>query len=217
MAAALAAAAAAGAAGCAEGREATPDLVNGKALFNEKCSSCHVLARAGAAGRTGPNLDAAFAPSRADGLGTDTIQGVVHQQIANPRRGSSMPANLVKGDDARDVAAYVAAVAGVPGKDRGALESAGLAGATDPKQIFTAAGCAACHTLPAAGATGKSGPDLTKVKPDEKYITEGIVEPDATIAPGFAAGQMPDDFDERLKPEQVKALVEFILKARGGG
>ena len=36
-----------------------------------------------------------------------------------------MPADLVTGQDARDVAAYVAAVAGQPGKDAGALASAG--------------------------------------------------------------------------------------------
>jgi uncharacterized cupredoxin-like copper-binding protein len=37
-----------------------------------------------------------------------------------------MPANLVEGDDARDVAAYVAAVAGEPGKDEGLLASIGI-------------------------------------------------------------------------------------------
>ena len=214
---AAAAGAAAAAAGCAEGREATPDLVNGKALFNQKCGSCHVLAPAGSAGKTGPDLDQAFGPSRRDGLGTETIQGIVQDQIAFVRRGSKMPPNLVTGDDARDVAAYVAEVAGVPGKDQGALESAGLAGATDAKQIFTAAGCGACHTLPAAAATGKSGPNLTRVRSDKKYLTQSILEPDAEITPGFAPGQMPDNFDERLKPNQVKILVDFLMKTRGGG
>lgn len=36
-----------------------------------------------------------------------------------------MPANLVTGNDARDVAAYVATVAGIPGQDTGALALAG--------------------------------------------------------------------------------------------
>src|SRR3712207_8473170 len=52
-----------------------------------------------------PNLDEAFGPSRRDGLGEGTVEGVVHQQIANVRRNSSMPADLVTGKDARDVAA----------------------------------------------------------------------------------------------------------------
>ena len=115
------------AAGCAGSREETADLVNGKELFVGKgtCGSCHALARAGTKGTQGPDLDEAFGPSRRDGLGQGTIAGVVEQQIANVRRSSTMPEDLVTGKDARDVAAYVAAVAGMPGKDTGLLASAG--------------------------------------------------------------------------------------------
>ena len=123
----VAAVAAAVVAGCAGSREETPDLVNGKRLFvgEGTCGSCHVLNRAGTKGTQGPNLDEAFGPSRRDGLGQGTVAGVVEQQIAFTRRSSTMPADLVKGDDARDVAAYVAAVAGMPGKDAGLLATAG--------------------------------------------------------------------------------------------
>lgn len=110
------------AAGC--GRE-EPDLVNGKALFAERCGACHVLERAGTTGTLGPDLDEAFGPARRDGLGQATIQGVVVDQIANVLRGSEMPADLVTGDDARDVAAYVARVAGQAGEDEGKLAAAG--------------------------------------------------------------------------------------------
>jgi uncharacterized cupredoxin-like copper-binding protein len=110
--------------GCgARGNKA--DLVNGKTLFTQKCGSCHTLARASTKGIQGPNLDAAFVTDRAQGLGKGTIQGVVRDQISRVRRGSIMPRNLVKGDDARDVAAYVAFAAGVPGQDSGALAQAG--------------------------------------------------------------------------------------------
>ena len=112
------------AAGC--GRD-EPDLVNGKKLFagEGQCASCHTLARANAKGNRGPNLDEAFGPSRAQGLGQETIAGVVRQKIEQYRDGSIMRANLVRGDDARDVAAYVALVAGLPGRDTGALARAG--------------------------------------------------------------------------------------------
>ena len=115
-----------GLAGCTA-REEPPDLVNGKTLFVGKgtCGSCHTLARAGTKGNQGPNLDEAFGPARRHGLGEKTVEGVVRQQIALVRRGSIMRPDLVKGDDARDVAAYVAAVAGRPGKDTGALARAG--------------------------------------------------------------------------------------------
>jgi plastocyanin len=111
------------AAGC--GREDNPDVVHGKELFVQKCGSCHVLARANTRGVQGPSLDAAFAAARADGLGEGTIEGVVQDQIAQTRRGSIMPEGLVTGQDAKDVAAYVALVAGVPGKDEGELAQAG--------------------------------------------------------------------------------------------
>jgi plastocyanin len=112
------------------------DLVNGKELFVQECAACHVLKRAGATGVTGPDLDAAFAQSRADGLGESTFRGVVEQQILHPNVNAQvdpktgkplplMPAKLVEGDDARDVAAYVAQAAAKEGDDPGRLASVG--------------------------------------------------------------------------------------------
>jgi plastocyanin len=83
------------------------------------------LARAGTTGVSGPNLDEAFGPARRQGLGAGTFEGVVADQVATPLRNSAMPAKLVTGQDAKDVAAYVAAVAGVPGEDEGKLAAAG--------------------------------------------------------------------------------------------
>ena len=120
--AALAALVALVASGC--GRE-DPDLVTGKQLFVEKCGACHTLARAGTSGVNGPNLDEAFGPARRQGLGEGTVEGVVSDQIATPLRNSGMPAKLVTGADADDVAAYVAMVAGQPGDDQGRLAAAG--------------------------------------------------------------------------------------------
>ncbi|MDO8209142.1 plastocyanin/azurin family copper-binding protein [Conexibacter sp. CPCC 206217] len=87
-----------------------------------RCGACHTLARAGTRGNVGPDLDAAFAQSIEDGFGRDTIQGVVHEQILYPN--SRMPAKIVKGQTAVDVAAYVANAASKGGEDQGALASA---------------------------------------------------------------------------------------------
>src|SRR3954471_20620370 len=102
------------ASGCGGGGTEHADLGNGKKLFvgAGTCGSCHTLARAGAKGTQGPNLDAAFDNARRSGFGDSVIEGVVRDQIAHPRRGSIMKADLVKGDDRRDVAAYVASAAG---------------------------------------------------------------------------------------------------------
>jgi plastocyanin len=103
------------------------DLVNGKKLFvgAATCGSCHTLQRAGTKGTQGPNLDAAFVNARDNGFGDSDIAGVVLDQIHHPRRGSIMPAGLVKGKNADDVAAYVGSVAGRSGKDTGLLASVG--------------------------------------------------------------------------------------------
>lgn len=118
--------------GC--GREEPPDLANGKDLFitGGQCGACHILERAGTGGTQGPDLDAAFGPARSAGFGEETVEGIVRRQIAHPLRGSIMPADLVTGDDARDVAAYIAQAAGMPGEDPGELASIGQAEEAQP-------------------------------------------------------------------------------------
>jgi cytochrome c oxidase subunit 2 len=130
-----------------------------------------------------------------------------------------MPAELVTGEDAEDVAAYVAFAAARTGEDEGALAQAGLAGATSPEQIFTAAGCAGCHTLARANATGNIGPTLddlaqTAGQADgspEDYVRESLLEPDAEVAEGFQPGVMPS-YEGRLTDEQLQRLVEYLLE-----
>jgi mono/diheme cytochrome c family protein len=201
-----------------------PDLTKGKAQFVEKCGTCHTLARAGTAGTQGPNLDAAFQTALADGVGRNTVEGIVHAQILHPRRNSIMPAGLVKGEDARDVAAYVGYAADRSGSDQGALASAGLAQAKTGEQIFTAAGCAGCHTFSPAGSNGTIGPNLNDLaaaagkrepgKSAEEYVRESIETPDAFLVQGF--GNAMPSFKGRLTDAQIKALIDYLLKNGGG-
>ncbi len=113
----------------------TGDRANGKVLFTKTCGSCHTLADAGTTGQVGPNLDDAFYASRRDGLGQSAIQQVVRGQIAypvtSPSTGSpGMPADLVSGQDAEDVASYVAAVAGSSGSNASASSGSTSAATT---------------------------------------------------------------------------------------
>ena len=191
-----------------------PDLSNGKAQFVENCGSCHVLARAGTAGTQGPDLDAAFQASLADGFDRDTVEGIVQEQVDHPN--VSMPADLVTGEDLKDVAAYVAYAVAKPGDDQGALAQAGLAEAKSGEQIFTAAGCAGCHTFGPAGSQGNIGPSLDDLAsaagdmPPEEFVRQAILDPDADVAEGFSSGVMPS-FEGRLTDEQVQALVDYLL------
>jgi uncharacterized cupredoxin-like copper-binding protein len=193
-------------AGC--GREEEPNLVNGKMLFTGKgtCGSCHELARAGTKGTTGPNLDEAFAQARRDGLGKQTVEGVVRDQIANPRRDSTMPKDLVTGEDARDVAAYVALVAGVGGKDTGALAAVGQAkaGGTAKEKGGTleiAADPTGALAFAASKAVGEAG-KITFVMPNKSPIQHDIAVKDGgEIGKGPVVGSGGSSkFTATLKP-----------------
>jgi mono/diheme cytochrome c family protein len=200
-----------------------PDLEAGKASFVEKCGSCHILHRAGTAGTTGPDLDTAFQTALADGIDRDTIEGIVHKQILHPNTQGVMPAGLVKGEAANDVAAYVGYATGRKGQDTGALASAGLAQAKTGEQIFTAAGCAGCHTFAPAGSNGTIGPNLNELKTQagniepgksaEEYVRESIEDPSAFIVKGFP-NAMPA-FKGRLTDQQIQALIDYLLQTGG--
>lgn len=94
------------------------DASTGKALFVAKCGSCHTLADAGTKGVVGPNLDNAFAFVKKQGFKEQSIRDLIRGQIAyseaNPGTGTAdapnpgMPSNLIVGQQASDVAIYVA-------------------------------------------------------------------------------------------------------------
>lgn len=103
-------------AGCGGGESVTDqagaDPANGKTLFAKTCGSCHSLADAATNSQVGPNLDDAFGYACKQGFSKDTFFEIVRAQIDIPARDGQMPADLVTGQDAVDVAAYVAGLAG---------------------------------------------------------------------------------------------------------
>lgn len=75
----------------------------GKDLFRQQCASCHSLAAVNARGVTGPNLDR---------IGEVEPERVINA-IENGGTGQGlMPAGLLEGQEAQDVAEYVSKVAG---------------------------------------------------------------------------------------------------------
>ena len=81
----------------------TSQIQRGKALFRSTCASCHTLAAVNARGVTGPNLDRIGALNRARVLSAIKIGGTGQGR---------MPAGLLQGQNAGDVAAFLQAVAG---------------------------------------------------------------------------------------------------------
>lgn len=194
------------------------DLENGREKFIAQCGTCHILAEAGTTADVGPDMDAAFAAARAAGMDQDTIEGVVEYQIRNPRLTdvddpTYMPAELVEGEDLRDVSAYVAAVAGVPGIEP--PEAPGGPGG----QVYANNGCGACHILAAAQSQGNVGPNLDDVLPGQTaaMIENSILNPNDDLTPGFSAGIMPENYGETISPEDLELLVEFLAESAGNG
>lgn len=217
------------AAGCGTGGPAHGgDAANGKQLFLGKgrCAGCHVLADAGSKGTIGPNLDHAFAPAREQGFEASGIQQVVLDQIKLAQFG--MPRDLVTGQDAVDVSAYVAECAGTKCNVQAAAPAGGAAagGAGGKGQgLYSSLGCQSCHTLDGTksiGPTFKGLYDSTvaiaggkKVKADDAYLVESIRDPDKLIVSGYMRGVM----SAAVKPGSVseadaKALVDFIKQQR---
>ncbi|MCA9918803.1 MAG: c-type cytochrome, partial [Anaerolineales bacterium] len=93
--------------------------------------------------------------------------------------------------------------------------------------IIEQAGCFACHRIESMGRGGKIGPgwdELGLVADSrvvglsaEEYVRQSILEPQAFTVEGFEtqANTMPADFGERLSPEEVDLLVDFLLDLSG--
>lgn len=95
----------AGGGGEAAGGEAAAGggaAAEGKLIFTQNCGTCHVLKDAGTSGQVGPPLD--------------QIKPDKNRVLAAIKKGGTgsgtMPANIVTGKEAQDVAQYVSSVAG---------------------------------------------------------------------------------------------------------
>ena len=103
------------AASACSGNMPEADVANGQQIFTGACGGCHTLADAGTTGTesgavAGPNLDDGFRGARDAGIPESTYRAVVHRWIYDAQ--PPMPRRIVEGQDAHDVAAYVASVAG---------------------------------------------------------------------------------------------------------
>jgi mono/diheme cytochrome c family protein len=249
-----------------------PALYEGAVLFNQRCAGCHTLSYAGAHGsaqnvrtaqfNNGPNFDIRC---------ERPVARVLYAIENGGFSGQIMPQNVVVGQQALDVAQFVATYSGrkapvvtgsVKCQDQpiGSIAAA-LATPVTPttisttptsttpisttptrttpttsttsaitagKATFTSAGCAGCHTLAAAGATGTVGPNLDVrlrtdcATPASKHIRgatlaecihTAITDPYKYLPSGYAAGIMPNSFAKTLTPTQLHELVSFLESA----
>jgi mono/diheme cytochrome c family protein len=247
-----------------------PTLYEGAVLFNQRCSGCHTLSYAGTHGsaqnvrtaqfNNGPNFDIRC---------ERPVARVLYAIQNGGFSGQVMPQNIVVGQQAQDVAQFVATYSGrkapvvtgtVKCQDQpiGSIAEALATPVTSPtstsptspsttttttatttspttaatstagKSIFTSSGCAGCHTLAAAAATGTIGPNLdARLRTDcatpaskrtrgatlAECIHTAITDPYKYLPSGYAAGIMPSSFGKTLTPTQLQELVSFLESA----
>ena len=80
---------------------------HGRQLFGERCANCHTLKAANAVAQVGPSLDNLRPPKN---LVLDAINN------GRARGNGNMSAQLVEGEDAEDVASFVAKAVGQSGQ-----------------------------------------------------------------------------------------------------
>jgi len=82
-----------------------------------------------------------------------------------------------------------------------ASPAAGKGDAVAGKAVFASAGCKACHTLKAAGATGTVGPNLDQLKPPYDRIVHQVE---------VGGGPMPA-FKDTLSMKQIQDVAAFVF------
>jgi mono/diheme cytochrome c family protein len=80
--------------------------------------------------------------------------------------------------------------------------------------VWIQQGCGSCHTFKPANSTAPIGPDLALSLHGKSrdYVLASIVRPSAQAAPGYSVGQMPEDYAQRIRPQDLGPLVEFLME-----
>ena len=123
--------------------------------------------------------------------------------------------------------------AGVRAAEAGITETVGIddtqanaesTGPRAPQDLFVSLGCTGCHNLDESqteNSRGPVGPNManlhetagTKVPGEdaETYVRNSIVTPNAFINEGYLPNLMPANLVEKMTPEELDALVAWLL------
>ena len=104
------------------------------------------------------------------------------------------------------LAAFVALAVVVDRSEDSAAPAATPADVAHGKQLFLSAGCAGCHTLVDAGATGTVGPNLDAAHPSDSLVTERVRD---------GKGVMPS-FAGELDDAEIAAVAAYVSQAASG-
>ncbi len=102
--------------------------------------------------------------------------------------------------------AFVALAVVVDRSGDDAVTAAGPADVALGKTVFASAGCAGCHTLADAGATGTVGPSLDAARPSASLVADRVTN---------GLGVMPS-FAGTLSTSEIAAVALYVSSAAAG-
>jgi uncharacterized Zn-finger protein len=210
-----------------------PDIAHGRVIFQngkggaQACAYCHTLGAALAAGPFGPNLDRSAERHRGAGMTELQFRKLVRYWIHNARcldrndPSRCMPADLVKGGDAADVAEFVARCAYNPRAPDCLPPRPADPLAAKGQLLFGSHYCEGSHSntgnvavAPTLEGIAGSKVELANgqtVTADDNYLLVSILAPDAQIVKGYKAGFMSTVVKPHsISAAQARALVAYI-------
>ena len=114
------------------------------------------------------------------------------------------------------------AVPALPAADATTSEEA--APLKTPEEIIAKYTCGACHVFAGHAVAGHDledrpgtlGPSLARIgaTKNREYLRQSLLDPDAVIAKGYAAGMMPKTYGEQLKAQELEMLVNYLAKSK---
>ena len=207
------------------GVKLTAEAQSGRALFGQHCAVCHTLAAANAIGKVGPNLDTIH-PVKALVLHTIANGCVPNASIKTENEAclgqGVMPAQVVTGQDAQDVAAFVAEAAKGAQPASGSASSGGSASAGSSTSSSTTAssgggastGTSTSSASSSSGSGGGSGSSAGVSVKAGMTVFESTCASCHTLAAAGSTGTVGPNLDQ-LKPSD--ALVIHQVTNGGGG
>ncbi|HXF63012.1 MAG TPA: cytochrome c [Caldilineaceae bacterium] len=103
-------------------------------------------------------------------------------------------------------------------------EEAAAEGPRPPQQIFQELGCMGCHNInepqtdssrgpigPNLGNLNENAPNRVPGQDAVTYVHTSIAEPNAFVVPGYQPNLMPQGLTDRMTPEELDALIAWLL------
>jgi mono/diheme cytochrome c family protein len=167
-----------------------------------------VLTGCGQAGRavtSGPTGESVAAPAPSSPTSESVASTAPQAPPSEPVASATQEAPTSESTVAPSTAGSAPAASTVATSDP--APSTAAAGAGSGKEIFLSAGCAGCHTLADAGASGTVGPNLDDESPDAEKVAKKMRE---------GGGGMPS-FAGSLSDAEIQQVAEYVASVAGGG